>query len=229
MACAKARGRGNRRADRVDELQRRLDRRLRAPAHDRPRDRSRVALLAEVAQRPRQTALVPFGDDLACTQLLLGVHAHVQRRLIGVGEAALARVHLHRGHAEVEVRCIGAHALLAQELQRLGIAGADEAHRARHLLGQMLEALFGKRVPIDRHERARGAEALGEQPRVAAVTERAVDRRLTGLRVQQLQQLGGKDGRVALLPGASADLSLLAPRELPRTRGRWPPAWGAPL
>ena len=140
MPAAEPRRRGDRRADRLDELQRRLDRRLRAAAHDRARDRPGVALLAEVAQRARQTALVPLADELARGQLLLGVHAHVQRRLVGVGEAALARIDLHRGHAQVEVRRVGLHSLLREQLQCLGIARANEAQRAADVLGELLEA-----------------------------------------------------------------------------------------
>ena len=163
MPAREPSGHRDRGVDRVHQLHRRLDRRLRAPAHDHPGDRARVALLAEVAQRVRQAALVPLGDDLAGAQLLLGVHPHVQRRLEGVGEAALARVHLHRGHAEVEVGDVGLQPLFGELLERLGVARADEAHRAGHLAGQFLEALLGERVAIDPDERALGAEALGDQ------------------------------------------------------------------
>src|SRR5271155_4580547 len=48
----------DRRVDRVDQLERRLDRRLRSPADDRSCDCVRVTLLAEVPQRAGQPLLV---------------------------------------------------------------------------------------------------------------------------------------------------------------------------
>ena len=85
---------------------------------------------------------------------------------------------------------------MREQLERLGVAGADEAHRAGGLAGERREALLGERVAVDRDERPGGAEPLGEQPGVPAVAERAVDRRLPGLRVEQLEQLAGEHGRV---------------------------------
>ena len=173
-----------------------------------------------------------------------GVHAHVQRRVVGVGEAALARVDLHRGHAQVEVRHVRAHALVGEQLQRLGVAGADEAHRAGRL------ARRARRSAPRRAGRGRSpssvprrAEALGEQARVPAVAEGAVDRRLAGLRVEQLEQLAREHRRVRAAsarrrawrgarprgaPAASA--GRLARRPAPRRAGRRsaPPGAAAP-
>ena len=193
VAAGEARGHGNRGDDRLDQILCGVDRRLLAATHDRAGDRACVALLAEVAQRAREPALIPGGHDLARGQLLVGVHAHVQRRLERVGEPALARVHLHRGHAQVEVDDVGAYTLLGEELsQRLGVAGADEPHGARDLAGQLLEALARVGVAVDRDQRALGTEALGDQLRVAAAAERAVDRSLPGARVEQVDQLAGE-------------------------------------
>ena len=89
-------------------------------AHDRPARSAGVALLAVVAEQAREPALVPVVDDIGGRQLLGRVHAHVQRRVVGVGEAALPRVDLHRGHAEVDVDEVDGDALLAQRGQRLG-------------------------------------------------------------------------------------------------------------
>ena len=54
MAAREARGRGDRRDDRLDQVERRLDRRSLAAADDRAGDRACVALVAEVAQGARQ-------------------------------------------------------------------------------------------------------------------------------------------------------------------------------
>ena len=95
MAGREAGGRRNRGADRIHQLERRPDRCPVASADDRPRDRAGMALLTEVAQRLRQAALVPLGDHLARAQGLGGIHAHIQRRVVGVGETACACVDLH--------------------------------------------------------------------------------------------------------------------------------------
>ncbi len=219
VTAGEAGGSGDRGLDRVDELQRGHDRGLLAPADDRPRDRARVALLAEVAKDVRQATLVPFGHDLTGAQLLRRIHAHVERRVVGVGEAALAGVYLHRGHAKVEVGHVRAHALAGEQLQRLCVARADEAHRARGLGGQLGEALLGLGIAVDRHQRAGRAQSLGQQASVAAVAEGAVDRGLARLRIEQLEQLDRQHRGVrglrraaeracALCPGARATSAL---------------------
>ena len=88
-----------------------------AAADDLARDPVREALLAVLAQHARDPAAIPGVDDLGGRQLLVGVHAHVQRRVVRVGEPALAVVDLHRAHAEVHVDEVGADALVDQLLQ----------------------------------------------------------------------------------------------------------------
>src|SRR5207244_6752221 len=89
MAAAEPRRRRHRADDRLDEVVGGLNR---AVADDRARDLTCVALLAEVTEGARQLPRLPRVDDLACAELLVGVHAHVQRRLVRVRESALARV-----------------------------------------------------------------------------------------------------------------------------------------
>ena len=165
---------------------------LLAAAHDRAGDRARVALLAEVAQRPRQPALVPGGDYLARGELLVGVHAHVQRR---VDRSRRTRA---RARPPASRTCPGRSRRCRRALpprpapQGLGVARADEPHGAGHLARQLLEALGRVGVAVDRDQRAFGAEALGDQLRVAAAAERAVDRGLARARVEQVDQLAGE-------------------------------------
>ena len=101
----------------------------RTGAHDRAGDPVGVALLAVLAQRAGEPAALPRVDDLAGGELLARVHPHVQRRVVGVGEAALERVDLHRGHAEVEVDEVGLRALLGEDPQAVLEVRADEARR----------------------------------------------------------------------------------------------------
>ena len=67
---------------------------------------------------------------------------------------------------------------------------------ARDLGGELGERLLGERVAVDRDQRPGGADAVGDEARVAGAAERAVDRDLAGLRVERLDQLPGEDGDV---------------------------------
>ena len=105
VPAGEARGRGDRG----------VDRRRRAPAscrsaarrggaRSRGRSRRRGAPRRSRAARAASRRWSHSATISRARELLVGVHAHVQRRVVGVGEAALARVDLHRGHPEVEVR-----------------------------------------------------------------------------------------------------------------------------
>ena len=64
-------------------------------------------------------------------------------------------------------------------------------------LGRELgEALGRGGVAVDRDQRAARADAPGEQARVAARAERAVDHDLPGLRIEQLDRLAGEHRHV---------------------------------
>ena len=84
-------------------------------------------LLAVAAEELRQAALLPAVHDLTRVHVLAGIHPHVERRVVGVGEAALARVHLHGRDAQVQVHEVGLRALLGQESQAVGVVHAQEA------------------------------------------------------------------------------------------------------
>ena len=60
-------------------------------------------------------------------------------------------------------------------------------------MGELVEARGGGRIAVDADQLALGPEPVGDQARVPAAAERAVDDRLTGARIEQIDQLGGKD------------------------------------
>ena len=86
--------------------------------------------------------------------------------------------------------------LRGERRQDIGIVAADEACRARGLLGEVREPLLGLRVAVDADELAAGAEPVGDEAGVAARAERAVDRGLARGGVERLDQLAGEDGDV---------------------------------
>ena len=95
----------------------------------------------------------------------------------GVGEAALARVHLHRRDAEVQVDQVGRTPSSRSSAKPVGVVHAQEAGLAGRLARELLEALLGGRVAVDADERARRAEPVGHQARVAAARRRCSPRR----------------------------------------------------
>jgi hypothetical protein len=182
--------------DRVDQLLRR-GQLLTAPCPRDPAcDLRRVALLAVVTQHARDLALVPAVDDLLCGQLLVGIHPHVERRVVRVGEAARPGVDLHRRHTEVQVDEVGGQTFLAQLPETGDEVGADEPGLARDLGRELAEALLRGGVAVDPDEHPGRPDALGDQARVAAAAEGAVDRNLTRPWIEQLDQLAGEDRNV---------------------------------
>ena len=145
---------------------------------------------------PGQAPLVDLGEEGPRAELRAGVHAHVEGGVVGVGEASLAGVELHRGGAEIEQHGVCVEALAGELLERLGVARADEPHRAAELPVELVEALLGERVAVDRDQRPVLPETLGEQAGVTAPAEGAVHHALAGLRVEQLDGLLRQHGRV---------------------------------
>jgi hypothetical protein len=190
VAAGEAGGSRDRGRDRIDELERRGEV---APAYDLARDAVGVALLAEVAQQAGELPRLPGVDDLGGGQLLRRVHAHVERRVVGVGEAALARVHLHGGHAEVEVDQVRLQVLLQEPVEAGGEVGAHEARAARHVRRQLGEGGFRERVAVDADQQAGRAEPPRDEAGVAGGADGAVDRDLARLRIERLDQLAGED------------------------------------
>ena len=125
-----------------------------------------------------------------------GVHAHVERRVVGVGEAALRGVELQRRDPEVHDHDVGPHPVGGEPLEHVGEVARLEARRAGQLGLELGEALGGRRVAVDRDQRPGRADALGGEPGVAAAAEGAVDHHLAGLRVGERDQLRGEDWEV---------------------------------
>ena len=170
-----------------------------ARSRERPISRAiapRVALLAVLPQDRREPLLGPLVHDRARVELLGRVHPHVERRVVRIGEAALARVHLHRGDAQVHVEEVRAQPLRVQRRQDVGVVAGDEARRAGHLGREAGELLRRLRVAVDADQLAARADPVRHQPGVAARAEGAVDRDRARLGVEHLDQLAGQDRHV---------------------------------
>src|SRR5581483_11660975 len=128
VPVAEPRRRRDRVLDRLDEVARPLERLGAAAPRDRPRDLPRVALLPEAAEDLGQLALVVLVDDLARRQVGRGVHAHVERRVGRVREAAFGSIELHRRDAEIEQDAVRVHAVLRELRQHRRELAVQQPH-----------------------------------------------------------------------------------------------------
>ena len=141
---------------------------------DRPGDARREPLLAVHPQDPRELALVVGVEHVRRGLAGRGVHAHVERRVGRVGEAALALVELQRRDAEVHE-----HALDARDAQPVehvvdlvvdGVHAGEAVTERRQPSAGELERLRVAVQADDPDVRERLQDALG----VAAHAERRV-------------------------------------------------------
>ena len=178
---------------------------LLARLHDPAGDALGEALLAPVAQDPPQVLLRVLHDDVPGRELGRGVHAHVQRSVIGVGEAAFALVELHGGDAEVEEDAVGGlEAGLGEGVLDLVVGGVDR----EEAIGPRLQAAPGQAqglgVAVDAHQ-ADVREAAQDGFAVPAHAERGVDDDGGGALQgggQQVQAGFEQDGDVPVAGGA---------------------------
>ena len=132
-------------------------------------------LLAVLAQHPGQLRGRVGVEDVGGGRAGGAVHPHVERRVLGVGEAALADVELHRGDAEVEEHRVDrVEAEVVEDVGQLVVdrvhAGEPVAEAGQPLAGQV----EGRGVAVDADhpgQLAAGQHRLG----VAAQAEGRVD------------------------------------------------------
>ena len=169
----------------------------RATPDDAARDLARVALLAVRPEDRLELALVVRRENVGGASLVGRIHAHVERRVGRVREAALGAVDLHRREAEVEQHGIRAHAVAGElrEHDRVVAAQEPRLHAARGRL-HAVEVRAHGRVAVDRDELPAALEVRDQQPRMAAGAERGIDDRLSRLHVEELAHLLREHGDV---------------------------------
>ncbi len=139
-------------------------------------------------------------EHLRRRQWLVGVHAHVERGVDAVGEAAVVLVELQGRHAEVEQH--GLHGVQSQVGEDVGQLVVDGVHQV-HALAEGLQSLTGQgqglAVAVDADQlgvRARPQQRLG----VATHTERAVDEHRARLGQRRREQLDDPGEHDRLVP-----------------------------
>ena len=148
-----------------------------AAPNDRPCDLAREALLAVAAEDRRELALVPLVHDVLRAEVAGGIHAHVERRVDRVREAALGPVDLHARDAEVEQDRVGLDAVAGELGEHDAKLAAQEARLDAGLALEALEVRPHRGIAVDRDEaalalrgRRRAARAWPPAPKVASTT-----------------------------------------------------------
>jgi len=181
----------------------------RSRGDDRPRHRPGARLVAIVADHPRDLGLVGFVEEVGGGLSRLA-HPHVERPVLGEGEAAIGLVELHRRHADIQRHAVDRRQLAIR--QRL-------VHPREALLDQGQPGVWDECRPV--HDRTwiaiEADHSSRPRPehgaRVAASPERAVDMRfarIDGERsddfIDQYRHVGlsgGGDSAHALIPRSS--------------------------
>ncbi len=191
VAGAEPSRRGDVALDDLDQLAGGGEGLLLARQHDAASDALGVPLLPVTGEDVGELGLRKRVDEIGGRDVELRVHAHVERGVVGVAEAALAAVELHRGDAEVHVDDVG-RGVVARG-QHLGEVAVIELALAGGGAGDVAEVLGHAGIAVHGDEPALRAEQRRHGLGVAAGAEGAVDRHLALRRPQQLEQLVEKD------------------------------------
>ena len=163
-------------ADDVDELARPLDGLYGALPDDELRDAAPPALLAVIVEDAVELLLAVRLDDIVRRELRLRIHAHVERRIVHIREAALRRVDLVRRDTEVKDDAVDERCPLRLEdlleMREIAVHDVDVAL-------DVLEALFRRRdgllILIDADNAALRREQFRDAMGMASASQSTVD------------------------------------------------------
>ena len=173
MPAPPACGTGNRRADHVDELSRRCER---TRVDDPSRDPARVSLFAVAGDQLGELFLFVAVHDVGGGQRLPGVHAHVERRVEPVREAALGPVELRTAHPQVhqDPHDRFSPAVPLDQLGELLETTLDDLHPRPEGSEPETSSGDGVGVTVD-PEQADVGSSLEQRRRMATTTDGAID------------------------------------------------------
>ena len=162
-------------ADDVHQLQRGLDRLFSALTLDGGCDQRSIALLAVFEQNVPDVLPAPRIDHIPRGERLLTVHAHIERRVLHIGEAALRMVELRRGNAEVEQDAVRTRKALplehAVDVAEVALDGGHAVPDRRETGLCVLERLV---VAVDADQSASLTELLRDVQRMACAAGRGI-------------------------------------------------------
>ena len=191
--------------DEAAEIVGRKERLRCAAARDRGRDTTRLGLLAELAERTAQLALVPAVHDVCRRDAEVRVGAHVQWACRAKAEASPLVCELERGETEVEEDAV--------ERRETVLAGHDVEKREvrtdedRALTETREDATsFCERggIDIEADEASARTGALEDRRGMSAASDRAVEKAATLAGIKLGEYFGQKNRVVTTPPGGSA-------------------------
>src|SRR5262245_46048186 len=174
VTLTEARRRRDRGLDHLDEVACPLEGSAPAALDDRACDLACVALFTVTLEDFGELPLFSFIDELTSRVGGTGIHAHVERRVDRVREAAVGAVELHQRHPEIEQDHVGADAVLRQVLEHRRELAAVQAGLHARLAAKTVEVRRDGWVAVDRNQLPVAAQPRREQRRVAAGAERGV-------------------------------------------------------
>ena len=166
----------------------------RTGGHDGVRDAPGEALLAVARDHRRQLGFVVAVHDRGCGQVLLRVHAHVERRVEPVREAPLTAIELRAAHTEIHE---DRHDLLP--LAVLGDQIAEQLESSVHHLDSRPEGRepgpsgrHGVGITVDPEQTDVGP-GFEQERGMTAAADRAVDEQPGRHRQEEFHHLPGHD------------------------------------
>ena len=176
--------------DRVDQIGTAFVRLRGATAANGPCDLAAVALLAVATEEVAELALGQFGQQVGGSLTAARIHAHIERRIDGVREAALRLIDLHRGDAEVEQNRVGLDALDRERAKAVDEIALEETHGHIGVRGaERAGAVLDGRIAVNGDVGTAAVHDLGQHRGVTAGAERAVDDGHAGRHVEQRHDL----------------------------------------
>ena len=195
-----------------------------AAANDRGSHPARLGLLAELAERAAQLALVPAVHDVRRRDAEVGVGAHVQWAFRAKAEASPLVCELERGEAEVEEDPVERRetVLAGHDVEKREVRANED--RALTESGEDTTS-FGERggVDIEADELAGAAGAFQDGLRVATGSDRAIEKAATFAGIK-LGEYFGQENRlmkppIGVIPVTTSWSSTVRSRD-PRGRQR---------
>ena len=131
------------------------------------------------------------------------IHAHVERRILHVGEAARRRIDLWRGDTEVKENAVDCrNALRREDRRQIAKIIVHERHPARSGCEPHLRRRDRRFVLIDTDEAPCGRELCRNAPRMSRTAERAVHIGAFRHDGERRDRLGGENAHMMKLHDA---------------------------
>jgi hypothetical protein len=207
--------------DEPTEVVRRKERLARAAAHDRGSDATRLGLLAELAERTAQLALVPAVHYVCRRDAEVRVGAHVQWAFRAKAEASPLVSELERGETEVKEDAVERREAVARghDVEKREV-GSDEDRALSEPCENAARFAECCGIDIETDEAPARADAFEDGFRVATGSQRAVEKAATFAGIK-LGEYFGQENRLMKPPVTNSWSSTVrsrGPRGRPRSR-----------